>query len=118
MYFIQRGKVLVEYTNHPRRGNTSNVYESGVFIGERASLFDENRGANVSAHPFAEVVRIDGDVFLGLIKDNLGFSRSLSRSLRWKQRIFSSIDKFQAAITASVAQDHLDFDSLLVLYKV
>ena len=56
-------------------------------------------------------------MFLHLVLSQLAFSRSLGKSLRFKQNIFSSIDQFFSHLLSDIANKSLDFELLTSLYK-
>jgi len=116
VFLLQEGSVRVTDRGAVRRRRTRTL-PAGHYIGERAVLFDEPRGREVSAIDTVRALTMPGDRFLRLVHESTPFAQALGSILRDKQGIFTPFDRFRVELLRAVAEGSIDLQKLVPLYK-
>jgi len=116
VFLLQAGSVRLidRRMARPGRGRT---LPAGHYIGERAALFDEPRGREVTAIDTVRALTMSGDRFLRLVHESTPFAQALGSILRDKQGIFAPFDRFRVELLRSVGEGSIDLQELVPLYK-
>lgn len=103
MYIVHRGRVeiLKRVADGDNAEKRLAVFEQGDFFGELSLLDDQPRSASVRAIEDAILVRINGAMFIQMLRDNpeiaVRMMRKLSRRLRHTDRLLEEAMGGQAA---------------------